>query len=556
MPVNLENQFTRTLSSIDAGLDSAAKLIHQSKKYISSSTPRQISLPHYEDGLTKTMTHKQLEASWDPTSLTYTKQLERIPPTPYQSHPSLSPPHQNHPPAVLCRTIPLETDRLRFASTNSSNSIPIRTSKSKSISNSSSSPTNPYPTSGTNNTYSNTPKLTGRLNGHSMVRLRQACKNSDLDGDGQLTKHEFQHVLGNMGVKITENEANQLCTQYNRTLETPSIDYNHFVRSLTNAPIRTHNSIARDAATHIYKKTGMEVQHFVSSLRKIDTNHTGSIARIELEQSLKDHGVHLDRADLTQMLSHSSTTGDSKSEEDSIDYIHLANTLHQAEEHLAMESENAFKKSEHWWRRTETDTPTTRPLRKPSPKTASPKTASPKTASPKTASNISKTSTTTSLSTSTESTESSTESSNVTETTLSPAQLDHLNSSSPVVYDGTHDKKMRGLDGTMHRQRASPLFQRSDVLRPHDIRKSTVGKKQISATGHASRSNKKEYVIHGRIVEKVAEHQHRLGTLLRGFAGSQGEVTPKMLRQSLSIIGVPMGNDDVKRTFILIYILF
>jgi hypothetical protein len=54
-------------------------------------------------------------------------------------------------------------------------------------------------------------------------------------------------------------------------------------------------------------------------------------------------------------------------------------------------------------------------------------------------------------------------------------------------------------------------------------------------------------VTQGRIVEKVALHQHRLGAVLRGFAGSQGEVTQKMLQQSLSIVGVPLGKQDVKR---------
>jgi hypothetical protein len=42
-------------------------------------------------------------------------------------------------------------------------------------------------------------------------------------------------------------------------------------------------------------------------------------------------------------------------------------------------------------------------------------------------------------------------------------------------------------------------------------------------------------------------HQHRLATLLRGFAGTQGEVTPDVLRSSLRIVGVPLNDDDVKR---------
>ena len=44
-----------------------------------------------------------------------------------------------------------------------------------------------------------------------------------------------------------------------------------------------------------------------------------------------------------------------------------------------------------------------------------------------------------------------------------------------------------------------------------------------------------------------SSHQHRLTTLLRGFAGTQGEVTPKMLQQCLTIVGVPVSNTDVKK---------
>ena len=179
MQQSLTSDFNNVLNSIDAGLDNASKLIHESQQYV-------------------------------------TEQPTTTRPVPSRrSSPSRSSPPPTPTPTSRPTTLPQE-----------------------------------------------------RLNGHSLVRLRQACKKVDSDGDGQLTKNEFTRVLSDMGIPISTHEANQLCSQYNDTTSssTPSnfnrttlpmqknhIDYNSFVRSLTKQPLRTPSSIARDAAKHIYK---------------------------------------------------------------------------------------------------------------------------------------------------------------------------------------------------------------------------------------------------------------------------------------------------------------
>ena len=116
---SLTSDFNNVLNSIDAGLDNASKLIHESQQYVTK-----------------------------PTTL----------PVPSRTSPSL----RSSPSPSLPTTLPKE-----------------------------------------------------RLNGHSPVRLRQACKKVDSDGDGQLTKNEFTRVLSDMGIPISTHEANQLCSRYN-----------------------------------------------------------------------------------------------------------------------------------------------------------------------------------------------------------------------------------------------------------------------------------------------------------------------------------------------------
>jgi hypothetical protein len=132
-----------------------------------------------------------------------------------------------------------------------------------------------------------------------------------------------------------------------------------------------------------------------------------------------------------------------------------------------------------------------------------------------------------------------------TTTTTSPNTPPGNRYPSPVVYNKT--QMVRTLNGKLHRQRASPHMLRSDILRP--VHPLNIGEKQLSATGTTPghSNNKLNYIIQSRIVEKVALHQHRLATLLRGYAGTHGEVTPKMLQASLNIVGVPLSNVDVKR---------
>ena len=232
MPRSLSAEFEETLNSIDAGLDSASKLIHQSTKYVKSSARTQVTLPTYDDGLSYTTTKTTATARGGGTGrgekTTFKDVVEKEPRADAASSPAryregnrtttpARSPLQKHPPSVITRhPTPLESDRIRFVH-QQKQPKPIATN--------------------TMHTDQSKPQLAGRLNGNSMLRLRQACKVADKDGDGQLTKHEFQHVLSNMGVKITEHEAKQLCTKFNQTLDTPSIDYKHFVRDLTTKPL-------------------------------------------------------------------------------------------------------------------------------------------------------------------------------------------------------------------------------------------------------------------------------------------------------------------------------
>ena len=397
---SLTSDFNNVLNSIDAGLDNASKLIHESQQYVTKPT----------------------------TTL----------PVPSRTSPSL----RSSPSPSLPTTLPKE-----------------------------------------------------RLNGHSPVRLRQACKKVDSDGDGQLTKNEFTRVLSDMGIPISTHEANQLCSRYNDTtssnpsnfsrttlpMQKDHIDYNSFVRSLTKQPLRSPTSIARDAAKHIYKHTGIASHHLAKELRKEDKDCTGTLTRQQLKQQLSIHGANVDPKDMQQMLSMASHTPvDTPDDNDHIDYVHLTNALQRAEEMVAVESERRVTAENQWWRRVESDTKVpNRRVRKASPRATTATTAT-------TRSNDAPTTTIKSP------------------VTLAGTVLNDDPSASrcpsPVVYN--NNRMMRGLNGRPQHQRASPHMLRSDILRPQDPSTSTMSEKQQSATGHTS--NKLEYVTQGRIVEKCA----------------------------------------------------
>ena len=275
---SLAAEFNSALNSIDLGLDNASKLINQSQQYVTSS--KKISSPLQSQLNNRTLSPTIQETKGQRKQYNRNKSSNAI--IPKEKVTNLSRLQQ--------------TDRALTYDNYSSSSADNFSSSNLRIS----------------------PLPTDRLNGHSQVRLRQACKTADSDGDGLLTMSEFTRVLGKMGIEITKQEANQLCSKYNndrnssssssssssnnvtkndgsKTLSTRSttlslqkdaIDYDLFVRGLSNQPLRSSNSIARDAAKHIYKQTGETSQQFVRSLRKADTDCTGKLSRSELEKKL------------------------------------------------------------------------------------------------------------------------------------------------------------------------------------------------------------------------------------------------------------------------------
>ena len=307
MQHHLDADFIQSLSSIDASLDNAAKLIHRSNQYVASSTPKQVTVDTHVIGeYPQKPTRARSNTEKGPTTATADTYVR---PNFYGRRPETQPPIQPQRKfvdvVVTNNPTPLETDRIRAlalhqraaeerASAKRSREISASGGSGGALQSSSSSSATLPPTT------TSIRLAKDRWNGHSLVRVRQACQGADHDGDGMLTKREFQHVLGEMGVTITNKEVEYMCQKYNeknyqhqqqrsRTststststsshtgtgtdvasnrepapamtvdLEPSKIHYDSFVRGQTDAPLRTRSSIARDTAQDIYKTTGME----------------------------------------------------------------------------------------------------------------------------------------------------------------------------------------------------------------------------------------------------------------------------------------------------------
>ena len=371
-----------------------------------------------------------------------------------------------------------------------------------------------------------------RLNGNSLLRLRQAFKRSDLDGDGNLTTREFQRVMSELGIQVQQEEVSELSVKHgfrgNEQGENAGIDrrksfinYDSFLQKLftdenivdtslpsarqnliTRAPLQSPRSptvVARDAAQQIFKKSGLRGQSLSLAIQKEDDEaKDGTVELALLKKRLKNAGALISDNEI-EILAAANISRDPNR----VDYVTLSSMLESADMSVGSEAEKQMPAHEQWWRR--------------------------------------------------QTSESEQKSQFATKTRNESSVANAVGTNVNIVYNEEIDgKKVRGLgkDRKLQRQRAAIHFQRSDVLRSDDVPSKTVDSDSRSVMTNRSKHTKKSLrsaVTSGRLVESAAHHHHRLLASLTEATKNGVGVSASLLQESLTAVGVPVCYDDAKR---------
>ncbi|KAL5582680.1 hypothetical protein UlMin_015122 [Ulmus minor] len=125
--------------------------------------------------------------------------------------------------------------------------------------------------------------IAGCLSEEEIMGLKQMFKGIDTDNSGTITLEELKHGLSKQGTKLTEYEVKQLMEAADAD-GNGTIDYDEFITA-------TMHLNRMDREEHLYTA----FQHF-------DKDNSGYITTEELEQALREFGMH-DGRDIKEIIS-------------------------------------------------------------------------------------------------------------------------------------------------------------------------------------------------------------------------------------------------------------
>ncbi|KAJ6302795.1 hypothetical protein OIU77_016815 [Salix suchowensis] len=125
--------------------------------------------------------------------------------------------------------------------------------------------------------------IAGYLSEEEIMGLKEMFKGMDTDNSGTITLEELKQGLAKQGTKLSEYEAKQLMEAADAD-GNGIIDYDEFITA-------TMHMNRMDREEHLYTA----FQHF-------DKDNSGYITTEELEQALRDFGMH-DGRDLKEIIS-------------------------------------------------------------------------------------------------------------------------------------------------------------------------------------------------------------------------------------------------------------
>ncbi|KAK8595967.1 hypothetical protein V6N13_000635 [Hibiscus sabdariffa] len=134
--------------------------------------------------------------------------------------------------------------------------------------------------------------IAGCLSEEEIMGLKEMFKGMDTDNSGTITLEELRQGLAKQGTKLSEYEVKQLMEAADAD-GNGTIDYDEFITA-------TMHMNRMDREEHLYHA----FQHF-------DTDNSGFITTEELEQALREYGMH-DGRDIKEILSEVDTDHDGR----------------------------------------------------------------------------------------------------------------------------------------------------------------------------------------------------------------------------------------------------
>ncbi|XP_022995040.1 calcium-dependent protein kinase 34-like [Cucurbita maxima] len=125
--------------------------------------------------------------------------------------------------------------------------------------------------------------IAGCLSEEEIMGLKQMFKNIDIDNSGTITLEELKQGLAKQGTKLSEYEVKQLMEAADAD-GNGTIDYDEFIT----------------ATMHLNRMDREE--HLYTAFQYFDKDNSGYITTEELEQALRDYGMH-DGRDIKEILS-------------------------------------------------------------------------------------------------------------------------------------------------------------------------------------------------------------------------------------------------------------
>ncbi|KAJ4840037.1 Calcium-dependent protein kinase 17 [Turnera subulata] len=134
--------------------------------------------------------------------------------------------------------------------------------------------------------------IAGCLSEEEIMGLKEMFKGIDTDGSGTITLEELKQGLAKQGTRLSEYEVKQLMEAADAD-GNGTIDYDEFITA-------TMHMNRMDREDHLYTA----FQHF-------DKDNSGYITTEELEQALRDYGMH-DGRDIKEIISEVDTDNDGR----------------------------------------------------------------------------------------------------------------------------------------------------------------------------------------------------------------------------------------------------